>query len=128
MEDYNGRSSFGFEENLVAAASYFLIGPVVFFKERRSNFVRFHALQATLGFVALFAFWAAVKLIGALYVLKWAPGVLALVFVSLAMLKAYDGEEYKFPIIGRWAFQAVYDTDEVDDDDLEPPHEAVGRG
>ena len=112
MANDNGRSSFGFEENIVAALSYFLLGPIIYIMEQRSNFVRFHALQSTIGYVILLIFWVLVRFIGALSFLRWAPGILALIFVCVMILKAYDGEEYKIPIIGRIAFQTVYEKND----------------
>ncbi|HUV05595.1 MAG TPA: hypothetical protein VMX94_10865 [Armatimonadota bacterium] len=109
MDDY-GKSSIGFEEGTVAAASYFcFLGLLILIIERRSNFVRFHAIQSTLGFGLLGILWLCVKCAG-LSSLAWLPGLLALAFALHMMYKAYHGEEYKFPLIGKLAFSAVYDT------------------
>jgi uncharacterized membrane protein len=79
-------------------------------KEQRSDYVRFHALQSTLGYAFLLIFWLAVKIIPFLYFLKLAPGILSLGFVTFMMLKAYDGEEFQLPIIGKMAFRTIYET------------------
>lgn len=112
MDDNYGKSSFGFEENIVAAASYFLVGPVIYVKEQYSHYVRFHALQATLGYAFLMVFWLAVQLIPILAFLSMIPGLLALIFVVFMMKKAYDGVEYKLPIIGKIAYESVFETSE----------------
>lgn len=106
----------------MAAGSYFIItGPLVLLLEKKSSFVKFHALQSTLGFALLLAFYLAVKYLNLTY-LAWAPGLVSLAFTILMMLKAYYGEEYRFPLIGNLAFHAVYDAREdllavVEDDD-----------
>lgn len=126
--DDEGKSSTGFEEGVVAAASYFcVLGLLFLIIEKRSNFVRFHAVQSTLGFGLLAVFWLCVKLIGALHSLAWAPGLLALVFAAYMMYRAYHGEEYKFPIIGNLAFNAVYETGSEPEDTLAAPGTADDR-
>lgn len=115
MDDY-GKSSIGFEEGVVAAASYFCIsGLILLIIERRSNFVRFHAVQSCLGFALLAIYWLAIRWVNGLWFLAWSPGLLAFIFAAHMMLKAYHGEEYKFPLIGSLAFSAIYDTSKSDD-------------
>ena len=75
MEDHNGKSTFGLEENIVASAAYFLLGPILYIKEKQSDFVRFHALQSTLGYALLIIFWLFVRFVPALWFLKFAPGI-----------------------------------------------------
>lgn len=108
-----GKSSIGFEEGLVAAASYFpVLGLIILMIEKRSNFVRFHAVQSTLGFGVLLVFYLIVKWVGNLHsYLWWAPSLLAIVFALFMMHKAHHGEEYRLPIIGNLAFGAVFETD-----------------
>lgn len=121
MEDV-GKSSMGFEEGIVAAASYFgFLGLVILMLERRSDFVRFHAIQSTLSFGLLTIFWLVVKWIEALNFLAWCPGLLALIFAIYMMIRAYHGEEYKLPLIGRFAFDAVYETGSESEDLLAEP-------
>jgi uncharacterized membrane protein len=109
--DDQGQSSLGYEEGVVATVSYFgFLGVVILMLERKSNFVRFHALQSSIGFGMLAVYWLIVKWISSLEFLAWSPGLLALIFSIYMMIKAYHGEEYKVPIIGDLAFGAVYDT------------------
>ncbi len=120
MDDY-GKSSTGFEENLVAAASYFgFLGLFILIIERRSTFVKFHAVQSSLGFGLLSVFWMLVKWIPSLYFLIWAPGLLMLIFAICMMIKSYDGEEHRLPIIGSLAFRIVYHTGPDSEDLLAP--------
>lgn len=110
MDDY-GQSSLGFEENVVAVASYFyLLGFIILILEKKSHFVRFHALQSTFGFTFLTLLLITIKCIPALSFLWWLPGLSMLLFAGTSMLKAYYGEEHKMPLVGRLAFGLVYDT------------------
>ena len=111
MED-QGKSSIGLEEGIVGAASYFpVLGLVALIIERKSNFVRFHAVQSTLGFALIALLWLAFKLMPVPVYIAWIPSMTALGFSAFMMIKAYYGEEYRLPIIGNLAFAAVYDTD-----------------
>lgn len=111
MDDY-GKSSTGLDENIVAAASYICIaGPILlFWIEKRSAFVKFHALQSMLGFALLGILWLLIKLVHGIWFLWWAPGLLALYFSISMMYRAYYGETYKIPVIGPLALRHVYDT------------------
>jgi len=98
------KSSTGLEENIAGLLCYvgvFITGLVFFFTEKSSRFVKFHALQSILLFVSL----AVVNI-----VLGWIPliGWIVRDLVSLAsfilwillMVKAYQGDWFKLPIIG----------------------------
>jgi len=117
-----GRSSFGCEENITATASYaYLLGVIVLFLEKKSNFARFHAVQSTLGFVLLTILVVVVKVVPALAWMWWLPGLLMLIFAGVGMLKAYDGEEFKAPLIGNLAHSLVFSKDDQHDDLLATP-------
>ena len=114
MDEHHGRSSLGMEEGVVAAASYLpFLGLVMLIIERRSNFVRFHAVQSILGFALLLIFYLIQKWFD-LYYIWWAPGTAAGCFSLYMMARAYYGDEYKFPVIGPLAFGAIYDTEPDD--------------
>lgn len=113
MDDDFGKSSLGFEENIVAIASYFgFLGVVIYLCEKRSHFVRFHALQSTFGFAVLGLFWLMTGLVGALYIVSFVPGLLCLLFAIHMGIKAYYGDEHRLPLIGDLAFRAIYETRE----------------
>ncbi len=108
----HGKSSLGFEEGIVAASSYLgFVGLLMLIIERKSAYVKFHALQSTLGFVILLGIYLVIKYCNLVY-LNWAPGLMCLAFIGFMSLKAYYGEEYQLPIIGKLAYHAVYDTSE----------------
>lgn len=77
-----------------------LFGPLIlyFVKRDESAFVAFHSLQSLL-FGALF-FGLTVLTCGVLGVLLVIP---YMVFEGMATIKAYEGEWYELPIVGRYA-------------------------
>jgi uncharacterized membrane protein len=100
-------SSTGFDPNLAAALSYVfapLTGPLFFILERRSRFVRFHAMQAI-----LLAAAAIVSMVVLLFLI-WMPLLGRLMFSMaglgfiivwlLVMWKALNYEAYRLPFIG----------------------------
>lgn len=110
--DNDGKSSIGLEEGLVAAACYFgFLGLVMLLIEKKSDFVRFHAVQSTLGFALIAILWLVFRLLQVPVYFAWIPSMTALGFSIFMMIKAYYGEEHKLPIIGNLAFSAVYDSD-----------------
>ncbi len=102
MPEDLGKSSTGLKPNVAALLCYvagFVSGIVFIVIEKENKFVRFHALQSIITF-------------GAFFVLQWvfsvmfyvAPLVMLLNLGSLAlwiilMIKAYQGEKFKLPVI-----------------------------
>ena len=108
MPKHTERTSTGFDANVAAALSYlvgFVTGIIFLVVEKENRFVRFHAMQSTLlfaGIVAIDILVQIVPMLGALvvaFIIMPASAVLWLVM----MFKAYQGEELKLPLIGRWA-------------------------
>jgi uncharacterized membrane protein len=106
------KTASGFDANLAAALSYALgwvTGLVFLLTEPDNKFVRFHAMQSTIVFLALSAVCLLLQMVPLL-------GMLVTVFVVipasavlwlLLMLKAYQGERFKLPIVGEMAEQRV---------------------
>jgi uncharacterized membrane protein len=101
------RSSTGLEPNVAGMLCYVLlvitgVGFLIF--ERQSSTVRFHALQSIF-------FWLAVMVIGGIASVVPVIGTLVQIllvpvafFVWIAlMVKAFQGERWKLPLIGNWA-------------------------
>lgn len=94
-------------QNIMGAAAY-LLGPLTgiafLLIEKKNNFVRFHAMQSTILFGALFV----VNLgLGFIPLLGWLVGLIlsmvAFVLWIVLMWKAFNGEEYELPYIGKIA-------------------------
>lgn len=101
--DEREKSSTGLDENVAAFLCYlfgFITGIVFLVVERKSSFVRFHAMQSTITFLGLFVISI---------ILGWIPviGVLILVLTLilwlLLMIKALQGIRYALPIVGKMA-------------------------
>ncbi|MDY6965227.1 MAG: DUF4870 domain-containing protein [Halobacteriota archaeon] len=105
------KTSIGLEENINGVLCYVLLwvtGIVFIVVERENKFVRFHAMQSIATFLPLtiismvigwipFMGWVISSLISILTVILW----------LILMLKAYQGEMYKLPIVGDFAEQQV---------------------
>src|SRR4030066_972156 len=99
------------DRNLVAALSYllgFITGIVILFVEKDDRFIRFHAMQSTVIFGGLFVIsillgiiFGQIILIGLLVnLVNILLSILGLIVWIVSMIKAYQGELYKWPIVG----------------------------
>ena len=120
------KSSTGLDENLAALLSYvfgWISGLIFFLMEKDSRLVRFHAMQSILlgaaAIVIFVVFWI-VAVVSSLVVgyisgilggIVWivmmlVGGVLGLgIFVAaiISLIKAYQGQYFKLPVIGNYA-------------------------
>ena len=120
------KSSTGLDENVAALLSYilhFISGLVFFLIEKTSRLVRFHAMQSILlgatffvGFFVLWFLWVILSLLfgyvsGILGTLVGLVVGLLLFVFSLAcfvawilcLIKAYQSQYYKLPVLGNFA-------------------------
>ena len=106
------KTSTGLEANLAAALSYlvgFVTGIIFLLIEKENRFVRFHAMQSTLlfaGIVAIDILLQIVPILGALVVVFVVIPLSAVLWLLL-MFKAYQGEEFKLPLVGPMAADRV---------------------
>jgi len=112
------KTSMNLDENIAGFLCYlgiWLTGIIFFLMEKENKTVRFHALQSFLTFLPLMILAWVFGWIGAP---KWSwytgydPGIVALVYLSwiiwvvtvilwiVLMIKAYQGEKFKLPLIG----------------------------
>ena len=100
----HGKCSNGMQANLAALLSYllgFITGIIFFVIEKDNRFVRFHAMQSIITFVALFVLstiLAFIPVIGRM--LMPIVNIVVLILWIILMVKAYQGENFKLPIIG----------------------------
>lgn len=106
------RSSTGLDANLAAALAYlagFVTGIVMLIVEKESRFVRFHAMQSTVVFVAVLVISVVINsipILGAfLYAFLLFPAVV-IVWLVL-MFKAYNRETFKLPVAGDFAEKQI---------------------
>jgi uncharacterized membrane protein len=102
------KTSTGFDANVAAALSYLVgvvTGVIFLLVEKENRFVRFHAMQSTLlfiGIVLVDILLQVVPLLGALLVVFIVIPLSAFLWLFM-MFKAYQGEEYKLPLVGQMA-------------------------
>jgi uncharacterized membrane protein len=112
MPAHTEKTSTGLDANLAAALSYlvgFVTGAIFLVWEKENRFVRFHAMQSTLlfaGIVLLDILLQIVPLLGALVVVFFVIPVSAILWLLL-MFKAYQGEEFKLPLVGQIAADRI---------------------
>jgi len=104
----------GLTDNVAGALAYVTIIPAIAFlilePYNRKRFIRFHSFQCIFFAVAWTALWIVLALIGHIPFLGWAT-LLLWPLISLAgfilwlimVLKAYQGQMFKLPVIGDMA-------------------------
>jgi len=99
-----GKTASGLDENLAGLLCYvfgFITGVIFLLIEKDNRFVRFHALQSIFVSVAIFVLNIALNLIPFLgFLLSSLLMIAALVVWIVLMVKAYQGQRFKLPIIG----------------------------
>jgi uncharacterized membrane protein len=100
------RSSTGLEENVAGFFCYllgFITGIIFVVVEKKSSFVKFHAMQSTITFLSLFIISFILGFIPVLGLLVYPIWILSLILWLLLMIKALQGERYSLPIVGKMA-------------------------
>jgi uncharacterized membrane protein len=106
------KTSSGLDANVAAALSYlvgFVSGLIFLLVEKDNKFVRFHAMQSTLffiGIVIIDVLLQVIPILGALVVIFLLIPLSAIVWLVM-MYKAYQGEDYKLPLVGQWAADRI---------------------
>jgi len=98
------KSTFGLDKNLACALTYvagWVSGLVFFLSEKEDKEVRFHAMQSIIFFGSLnlislflgripFLGWSLMPILGLLGFVGW----------LVCIIKAYQGEHFKLPVVG----------------------------
>jgi len=106
------KTSTGMDANIAATLSYlvgFVTGVIFLLLEKENKFVRFHAMQSTIlfaGIVAIDILLQLVPILGALVVIFVVIPASAILWLLL-MFKAYQGEEFRLPLIGDMAAERM---------------------
>lgn len=111
MEDKEkGRTSLGLDENVEGFLCYlfgFITGIIFLVLEKKSSFVRFHAMQSTITFLGLFVLSLILGMIPIIHLLVYPLWVLSLLLWLLLMIKALQGKRYALPIVGKMAEEKI---------------------
>lgn len=112
------KTSTGLEENVASMICYlgvWVTGIIFYFLEKENKTVKFHAMQSIITFLPLSILGWLFNWIGApkwSWTTGYSPGIPALVYLSwliwvitgilwlILMIKAYQGEKFKLPIVG----------------------------
>jgi uncharacterized membrane protein len=107
------KATFGLDENVASAACYVLgwvSGIIFFLMEKDNKTVRFHAMQSILTFLPLTILIWVVNAIffGAFMFGMWGVWGLVITLIEIVllilwlflMIKAYQGEKFKVPVVG----------------------------
>lgn len=102
-------SATGLNKNTAGALSY-VLGPitgVIFLILEKDPYVRFHAMQSIVVFLALFILQSIMGLTIILLPLVPLVGIICFVLWLLLIYKAWQGEEWEVPIVGKFAKQLL---------------------
>ncbi len=104
-----GKSATGLNKNTAGALSY-VLGPitgVIFLILEKDSYVRFHAMQSVVVFVALFVLQVLLGITLILAALVPLVSILSFVLWLLLIYKAWQGEEWEVPVLGPYARKFV---------------------
>lgn len=111
------KTSLNLDENVEGALCYLLMwitGIIFLLVEERNRFIRFHAMQSLITFLPLTIlgfifgalaspFWWVLGISLVFSVLRWLITIVSVILWIVLMIKAYQGERYKLPIVGDFA-------------------------
>ena len=98
-----GKTSTGLAPNVAALLCYlgtFITGIIFLVLEKDNRFVRFHAMQSIITFGSLTVLSMIFGFMPLLWILMPILGILQLILWVILMVKAYQGELFKLPMIG----------------------------
>ena len=101
------KTSTGMNQNVAGLLCYlagWITGLIFFLIEKENRFVRFHAMQSIITFGSLTVLF---MVLGFIPILGWMVmpilGILQVILWIVLMVKAYQGELFKLPMIGEIA-------------------------
>ena len=104
MAGPDGKTSTGIQQNtagLLCYALWWITGIVFLILEKENQFVRFHAAQSILAFggiSVLQIILAFIPVVG--WILAYIVWLLSVILWIYCMLKAYQGQRFKLPVVG----------------------------
>ena len=98
------KTAMGLDENIEGALCYLLgwvTGLIFYLLEKNNKFVKFHAMQSIilfLGVTVVVVIFMWIPFFG--WIIDSLIGLLAAILWIVLMIKAYQGEKFKLPIVG----------------------------
>ena len=93
-------------ENLLGALCYlfgWVTGLILWFSGLKNKFIRFHAMQSIIFSIVLMIIFFALSLVPNISWIISGLGILAFILWIVLMVKAYQGQMFKLPVIGELA-------------------------
>ena len=103
------KSGTGLAKNVAGALAY-VLGPitgVIFLILEKDPFVKFHAVQSIIVFLGLFILQSVMGMTIVLLVFVPLVGIVSFVLWLLLIYKAWQGEEWEVPLLGKIVRQMV---------------------
>lgn len=104
------KATFGLDENIASALTYvlgLLTGIIFILVEKENKTVRFHAMQSTIVFGGLFVVYVVIMIMSFIIpfigILSLLISLLMLVLWLVLIIKAFQGEKFKLPVVGDMA-------------------------
>jgi len=102
-------SDTGLDPKVSSLLAYLLgiVGGIVFYAISKDSYVRFHAMQSILFTIAMAVLYFVLFFLGlilpAIWIISWILYLAIFALWILLLVKSYQGERYKLPIIGDMA-------------------------
>lgn len=99
----------GLDPKVASLLAYLLgiVGGIIFYAISKDSYVRFHSMQSILLWVAVVIIYGVIAVISFavpfFFIVNWLIYLGVLAIWILMMVKAYNGDRYKLPLIGDMA-------------------------
>jgi uncharacterized membrane protein len=100
------KATFGLDENIASALTYvlgFITGIIFLLVEKENKTVRFNAMQSIIVFLGLFIVAMVISFIPFVNMLVLVIWLIELVLWLVLIIKSYQGEKFKLPVVGDMA-------------------------
>jgi len=97
------KTALGIDENIEAVLCYLFIwvsGIVLYLLEDKNKFIRFHGMQSFLVFLPLNIVYVILWLVPFGWIIGWVVVLLMVVLWLVLMIKAFQNERFKLPLVG----------------------------
>ena len=97
-----GGQSSGLQPNVAGALAYVLgfVSGIIIYLISKDKFARFHALQSIMSSLAVYILTYVISFLPGSYMLQSFVSLASLILFVFLLVKAYQGQKYKLPVIG----------------------------